>query len=216
MPLILQEKWLEDADVGVWKIDEDESFYLAGLILSDWEKQYIGSIREPGRRLRWLASRFLLKQMMKTDAFVELLFNDYGKPYISNFPLFLSLSHCSEYAAVILSGNNEVGIDIEETGRDISALGGKFLSDTEIAQLSPEERKRQLLLYWGAKEVMYKIYGKRKLAFREDLFVKSFVLENRGAISGMLMKEGLVREFNMEYMQRKHFSIVAGEALRTG
>lgn len=110
-------------------------------------KKYFESIRSPKRRLAWLASRHLLKLVLGTDAFVELLFDTQGKPYLGNYDVKISLSHTDNYAAVIVSKDFEVGIDIEDPSRDISILRNKFLSQEENNQLIHSDLKLELMLY---------------------------------------------------------------------
>ena len=132
MALVLKENLLNYAEYAVWKIEEEPEFYRAGLILSDWETNYLNNITHPKRKLTWLASRFLLKQLIDTDVFVELLFDEHGKPYVTNFDIFVSLSHSNEHAAAIVSKSFEVGIDVEEPHRKIEIIKNKFLSTVEL------------------------------------------------------------------------------------
>lgn len=210
MPLVLREKLLNYAEYAVWKIEEAPEFYLNNLILSDWEKNYLEKISHPKRKLTWLASRYLLKHLMETNQFVELLFDEHGKPFISNFNIFLSLSHSYTYAAAIISEQSEVGIDIEEQDRKIEYIKNKFLSPVEIANIGSIDHVKKMLIYWSAKEVMYKIYGKRKLEFREDMYVKPFIMNNRGDIDGVLMKNGIIADFHMHYQIQQCFTLVVG------
>lgn len=210
MALVLCENYSPQIKFGVWKIVEDEAFYASRLIFSKWEKNYIDSITHADRRLHWLASRYLLKELLNTNNFVELLFDTHGKPFIKNLNYKVSITHCTEYAAVIVSEIHDVGIDIEDAVRNIENIKFKFLSQTEISQLQPPHIKKQLLVYWSAKEVMYKIYGKRKLEFKEDLFVKPFNMQKRGDITGILMKNGNVVNFNMHYFREDAYSFVIG------
>ncbi|MFN0276804.1 MAG: 4'-phosphopantetheinyl transferase family protein [Chitinophagales bacterium] len=210
MALVLKEKLHGKAEFALWKIEEEDGFYNQKLVLSKEETAYILSIKHPAQRTRWLASRYLLKDLMKTDEFVELLADAHGKPYISNFPLQISISHSNKYAAVILSKTHNVGIDVEEVGRNIEPLKHKFLSVTELQTLQPETQKEQLLLYWAAKEVMYKMYAKKKLEFKYDMLVKPFELKQKGYLFGILTKNDQVFHYNMSYLLMQNYVLVYG------
>lgn len=210
MPLVLREKILNHAEYAIWKIEESPEFYLSHLILSDWEQNYLNNISHPRRKLTWLASRYLLKFLMDTNEFVELLFDVHGKPFISNFEIFLSLSHTNNYAAAIVSKKYEVGIDIEEQDGKIQSIKNKFLSPIELANIGEKDHLKKLLIYWSAKEVMYKIYGKRKLEFKEDMYVKPFVLYERGDIDGVLMKNKMIADYHMHYLIAPTYTLVVG------
>ncbi len=210
MALVLRENYQQLAEYAVWKIEETPDFYRAGLILNDWEQNYLDNITHPRRKLTWLASRYLLKLLLNTNEFVELLFDEYGKPFVANDDIFVSISHCDTYAAAMVSRNCAVGIDIETTDRDITPISRKFLSQIELEQISGDKSLRQLMVYWGAKEVIYKIYGKRKLEFRDDMFIKPFQLAPRGDIYGVLMKNGRVEDYLLHYSFTEAFILVVG------
>lgn len=210
MALILREQHQQLAEYAVWKIEEEPAFYRAGLILSAWEESYLAGITHPKRKLTWLASRYLLKLLLNTSEFVELLFDEHGKPYVNNDDIHVSISHCDTYAAAMVSRNGAVGIDIELTSRDITPIKAKFLSQTEIDHIGEESMLQKLMVYWGAKEVIYKIYSKRKLEFRDDMYIKPFVLSARGDIYGILMKNGLVQDYLLHYTFKPEFILVVG------
>ncbi|MBC8047899.1 MAG: 4'-phosphopantetheinyl transferase superfamily protein [Fimbriimonadaceae bacterium] len=210
MALVLHEKLLTHSEFAVWRIEEDDSFYLKKLILSYSEREFINAIKHPAQKTRWLASRYLLKYLMQTDVFVELLADDQGKPFIRNFDLHISISHSNNYVAVFISNTHTVGIDVEESSRNIMALKNKFLSQTELQQLSESVLQKQLIVYWAAKEVIYKIYGKRKLEFKDDMYIKPFSLHGKGTIDGVLMKHGAVLSYNLNYYQNDDFTLVTG------
>ena len=110
MALVLKESLLNYAEYAVWKIEEEPEFYRSKLILSEWETNYLAAITHPKRQLTWLASRYLLKFLMNTDEFVELLFDEHGKPYVTNFDLHVSLSHSFTYAAAIFGNDTLTNI----------------------------------------------------------------------------------------------------------
>ncbi len=210
MALVLREQYQQLAEYAVWKIEEEAEFYRAGLILNEWETNYLNNINHPRRQLTWLASRYLLKLLLNTTEFVELLFDEHGKPYVANEDIYVSISHCDTYAAAIVSKVCAVGIDIETTDRDISRISRKFMSGTELEQIRQPQAGQQLMVYWGAKEVIYKIYGKRKLEFREDMYIKPFLMAPRGDIYGVLMKNGLIEDYLLHYAFTDTFILVVG------
>jgi len=129
---------------------------------------------------------------------------------VANDSIQVSISHCDTYAAAMVSRAGGVGIDIELTTRDISAIRHKFLSPSELDQLRGDNAGQQLMVYWGAKEVIYKIYGKRKLEFRDDMYIKPFILAPRGDIYGVLMKNGVVADYLLHYTFTEAFILVVG------
>lgn len=210
MPEVFRGVFSKGITYAIWQIDEPESYFTPLLKFGNWEKQYFDAIKSPNRRLTWLASRYLLKRVLGTDQFVELLFDNHGKPYLGNYDVKISLSHTDKFAAAIVSESYEVGIDVEEPSRDISSIRNKFLSETEIENLHNPQAKLELMLYWSAKEVIYKIYGKRKLEFNEDMFIKPFKIGESGTMNGMLLKNGSVTKYNLHYLVKPEYCVVFG------
>lgn len=210
MALLYKDFLAGDAKIGVWRIEEAPEFFLQHLIFSDWELDYFNGIKHPERRLSWLASRYLLKVLLETNEFVELLFDVHGKPFLGAGSHHISLSHTHQFAAAIISPTQEVGIDVEDCDRDISSISYKFLSQTERLQLGEAPTPADLLLYWGAKEVIYKMYGKRKLDFKDHMFIKNFEPAEKGEIAGVLLKYPDITNYKLHYLRNDQFSLVTG------
>src|SRR5690606_10777059 len=98
--------------------------------------------------------------------------DDCGKPHLLNCKYHMSMSHSNGFAAVILNKNESVGIDIEQVHEKIRRIEKKFLSDEE--KLAASDNLEMLCMYWSAKEVLYKIYGRKKLELKKDLFIHPF------------------------------------------
>ncbi|MBK7433993.1 MAG: hypothetical protein IPI66_08915 [Chitinophagaceae bacterium] len=56
---------------------------------------------------------------------------DTRKPYLDNEPYHFSISHCRNYAAVMVSREQRVGVDIEIVEEKVGKLIPKFLSAEE-------------------------------------------------------------------------------------
>src|SRR5690606_5399622 len=103
------------------------------LQLRDHERSYLESLVNGKRNLHWLSTRVLLRRMMNTDQYIDCRIDENGKPYLINFPYYISLSHSYEYAAVMISKNKAVGIDIEIIKDKIERIARKFLNSEELA-----------------------------------------------------------------------------------
>jgi phosphopantetheinyl transferase (holo-ACP synthase) len=118
----------------------------------------------------------------------------------------MSMSHTHEFTAII-TAPFLVGIDIQIKVDKIARLAKKFLTTEELEQVnlsaSPIEH---LHVYWGAKESLYKAYGRRALDFKSHLFIKSFNLE-QGVTRGFLNKDGQ-KEFVIRFEIRKNIVLV--------
>lgn len=78
------------------------------------------------------------------------------------------------------------GIDIEYSRENISTLAQKFANEKDTTSANG---RKDLQLIWGCKEVLYKVYGKKGLDFKRDIFVscesglRGVILKNETRIS---------------------------------
>lgn len=123
------------------------------------------------RQREWLASRVLVYKILEefTPLPLQLLRNQYGKPYFPDSRFHVSITHSPKLAAVILSDKYEVGIDIELVSPKALRVQEKFLTDEEKNYTLADER--ETCLYWSAKETLYKLYSRKRLVFKENLGV---------------------------------------------
>ena len=85
---------------------------------------------------------------------------DRGKPFFENDPVYFSITHTKEHVFCVLS-EKEVGIDAEETDRNIQLLlAEKILSPMEKQQFEHAKDQRDALLrFWVLKEASAKCSG---------------------------------------------------------
>ena len=127
--------------------------------------------------------------------------HDNGKPYIENNAVNISITHTDKYVAVILDDRNDVGIDCESLDRDFSAVEKKALSEEEIEDLDDERRNEQLVIYWCAKEAVYKKISQYGVDFAEQIEIDSFHPRGEGALEATFIhKDGYEEEFELRYM----------------
>ncbi len=168
MPLLFKKNISHEGVMGLWKIQESEKELLSKLTLSDFEKIFLASIKGEGRRKEWLAVRLLLHVLSGRPKRMELKKDDYGKPYLSETKKYISISHSHEMAAVV-AADVPCGIDIQYPVRKIRRLVPKYCNDQELQCIDSDEDLDTMHVIWGAKEAMYKAYGKRKIDYRKDM-----------------------------------------------
>ncbi len=181
----LKQKIMDNQDrIGLWKIEEPCAFF---------EQQLPGIVNNPnwyrktkGRKLEWLASRYLLTKLLDVKGAYQLYKNHTGKPFFNNSSLNVSFSHSAKYVAAII-GENRVGIDIQRMTPRIKKLSFKFLCETEKEKFTQEKELENLHLIWGAKEALYKVYGTTDLFFKRDIEVQTIDRnENKGKIIALV------------------------------
>ena len=75
----------------------------------------------------------------------------------------------------------------------------KFCNKTDELSLHKSHHVESLLIIWGAKESMYKWYGKKEVDFRKQMTVEPFEISQEGRFSATFHKPELKAEFIMEY-----------------
>lgn len=158
-------------DILIWKIEESEEELLKGIDLFPRDLKKLEGINHPHKRKEFLALRQCLKHLFNKSQ--EVAYSENGKPFLKNGP-YLSFSHTHGYAALIASSKLNVGIDIEVHRAGIKRIAPKFLRPEEAQSIEEATRVEQTTFYWGAKEVMVKIEGDRRLDFKRELSVDPF------------------------------------------
>lgn len=166
MPIFFQKEIDYSTRVGIWKIEEEESFF-KGLV------PVHRNVTHPHKRLQHLAGRFLLKYLYPHFPSELIQIADTRKPFLPDEAYHFSISHCGNYAAAIVSKKCRVGIDIELSNEKINRVKHKFINEAEKKQLDLSSTI-QLIQLWSAKESVYKWYGKGGVDVSEDIHIHSF------------------------------------------
>lgn len=171
MPIFFQKQIDHHTKLAIWKIEEEEGFFLQHVPLQQW-------ITHPHKRLQHLAGRYLLRYSFD-DFPVELIqIADTRKPYLEDEAYHFSISHCGDYAGVIVSKTKRVGIDIELFSDKVQKIRHKFLSLAEEEMMDAyfassdvfaQPSLRFLILMWSCKEAIFKWYGWGNVDFKEHM-----------------------------------------------
>jgi phosphopantetheinyl transferase len=122
---------------------------------------------------------------------------DTKKPFLPGEEYHFSISHCGDYAAVIVSRHQRVGIDIELVRGKIGLIKHKFLNEEELI-MHPDADNNLLTLFWSAKEAVFKWYGKGQVDFKKHIHLNHSNYLNDVIISGEFLKEKKVT-LNINY-----------------
>jgi phosphopantetheine--protein transferase-like protein len=178
MPLFYQHNINQDTKLGIWHIEEPESFFLENVPLKR-------DVSHPSKRLQHLAGRYLLSYLFSDFPLEEIQIADTRQPFLVDEKYHFSISHCGKYAAAIVSANSRVGVDIELITPRIETVAAKFLTDEEsnyfneeyaqfLEQWGLRGRVHQefLTLIWSAKEAIFKWYGRGELDFKRHMHLE--------------------------------------------
>ena len=186
--------------LGIWKISESEAELRNLTSIPSDELEEISYIKSESLRKQKLAVRALLDELF--DEKVYLSHHDNGKPYIENNATNISITHTDNFVAVLLSETAEVGVDCESLSRDFSVVEKKALNEEEIGNLDddPEDRNRQLAIYWCAKEAIYKLLSQYDMDFAEQMEIEDFRAREDGEINAKVVdKDGYEQELSLSY-----------------
>jgi Phosphopantetheinyl transferase len=166
---------------AIWRIEETAEDLIARLQLDDREKILLSRLNKGKRTLHWLATRVLLREMLQTPGYIDCPSDENGKPYLANFPQRISLTHSFDYAAVMMSDDGEVGIDLELVKPKIQRIADKFMKPEELAAIG-KENIGQLYACWCAKEAVYKLQGNKGVSFKDNMTIQPFEFQDQGVL----------------------------------
>jgi len=182
---------VDGSTIALWRIDEDISFFESKFNLHP-------HIQNESKKLQWFATRHLLNEMFGTHA--EVLKYETGKPYLKKLQHHISISHTSAFAAVMVNAECSVGIDLEMVNPKVERIAHKFLRDDEISAIEPHDKIEKLILYWSAKEALYKMYGKHQVEFKNHLLIEPFEMRQKGVLYAEILTSDMhVKDLEIQY-----------------
>lgn len=204
MPLFYQQNINQYTKLGVWKIEEPQEFFLHNVPLQR-------DITHPHKRLQHLAGRYLLPFLFPDFPHHEIEIADTRKPFLPSEQYHFSISHCSDYAAAIVSNKNRVGVDVEVITERVNKIKHKFLHPEELRFVNSQSTNKQinlLTLLWSAKEAMFKWYGLGEVDFSDMMRTFPFELKDEGEIDAAFMKDDLQQKLILHYKMMEGLSLV--------
>jgi phosphopantetheinyl transferase (holo-ACP synthase) len=94
----------------------------------------------------------------------------------------------------------------------IQRIAPKFMRNEESESLNSDNSLAHLHIFWGAKEALYKAYGKKKLDFKAHIFVEPFAYLPKGETIGKVKKEDFEANFNIYFEKIENYYLVFAEA----
>lgn len=177
----------KDVRLGVWEMEENLNYeQFASLPFYD---RLMGL--SDGRR-KETASVYSLLFAMTGNKNLVIGHEPSGKPYVEGYKI--GISHTKGFVSVILSMSCDVAVDIEYINTRVLRIADRFLREDEkpnAFQFSKEKKEKgdkdvvhdviPTLLFWCAKETMYKLYSDERLTFQN---IKIMDAEQGGALCG--------------------------------
>ena len=199
MALYLRKKLDNKAEIAVWQVTETEDELMKLSSVPTDEMEEISLFRNENQRRQKLAVRALLNEVFEEKMYLN--HHDNGKPYLENCVTNISITHTDKYVAIIISDDDELGIDIESLDRNFAPVEQKALSEDEIEDLDDDKKNEQLAIYWCAKEAIFKRMSQNRVNFAEQIEVEKFNLKKEGELEATFIhKDEYEEEFDLEYM----------------
>ena len=207
MPIFRDIEEKDGTKVVIWEVTEGLDFFRESLILSYKEQNFVKTLNSK-RELEWMASRYLMQKVMDIDIDAKLRKDKFGKPYLLQEDVHISISHSHDYSAIAMSPK-VIGIDIQLELDKISRIAHKFIGEDERSFIEEKKETAYFHAIWGAKESMYKAYGRKSVEFKDDMIVEQFVFNKEGyTFAGRLIKEKIFHyEINAEKFNDYHFVV---------
>jgi 4'-phosphopantetheinyl transferase len=153
----------------------------------------------------FLSIRHLLKEVGYSD--LDVTYDDYGKPHLKDGK-YISITHSFIFTGIIISEEVPVGIDIEKHREKILKIAHKFTPIEEYNTIANHEALvSKLTIVWGAKESLYKIYGKKKLRFLHHIYIEDFSFIDTKT-TGVIKYDGYVSTHNIHFLEFEGFACV--------
>ena len=182
---------------AIWQLTESVS-ELIDLINGRFTVSLAG-ITNPVRQQERLAARLLIEVLC--NGYQPIDYKENGEPYFTQCDLYLSISHTKNYVAVAVAPF-KIGIDIEHTSDRVLRITKKFLNHTELAELTNTSNPAPIaLLYWCAKEAMYK-----KMTEKEAEFTLFTCQQHHNTLTVHYQAE----TFSFIFEQNNHYTLVIG------
>lgn len=183
--------------IGIWKFDESSEELAAKVDLNPSEQLKYQKLKVEKRKKEFLALRILLQKILMAKC--EIYYGKLGNPQIKNYKLHLSISHSNELLTVFVS-SVKAGIDTENTLRDTEKIKNRYLSDEEIKDTESNQNPALIrIVYWSAKEAIYKCALQPNVEFKTQIEIETFKLKSKGSFNGSLKTPAKNMNFNLCY-----------------
>jgi phosphopantetheinyl transferase len=126
-------------------------------------------------REQFLATR---KVLALENSDYKITYNNNGKPSL-NSKYNISISHSHQIAAVAISDNSKIGLDVQLNENKIFNIQDKFLNPTEKLNIGENPSLKILTMIWTSKESIYKAVGLKGILFSDNIKIEKVVEEDK-------------------------------------
>jgi phosphopantetheinyl transferase len=193
----------ETSELKIWKVEEELNELCKNIKLSPSCQERFDNMKSLVHKKAFMSIRHLLSLFGYTD--FDLEYDQNGKPHLKD-GMHVSISHSFHFTAVIVS-NRKVGVDVEKQRDKIKYIAPKFTPIEEYESLGQEDLIKKLTIVWGAKESIYKLFGKQGLLFLHDIYVYDFDFKASTTYANVNYK-GLKKDYLLKFFEIEDFICV--------
>lgn len=189
---------IPDGIIGIWNLNDSVDDLYKYCQLSDSEKLKFDFLIAERRKKEFLATRILLHKLLgKTQ---EINYEKVGKPFLKNSSKKISISHSTDFVTIFISERN-IGIDVEQTTRSIDKVAKRFIHPKEQEFIETlENQQLAKILFWSAKEAIFKCSRSQGILFNKQIYIKPFLLKTEGYFKGILKIDENKIIFDLHYL----------------
>ena len=170
--------------------------------LNSYEKNLLKLKKKNILKEQFLATRKVLA-LENTD--YKITYNNNGKPSL-NSKYNISISHSHEIAAVAISDNSKIGLDVQLKESKIVNIQNKFLNKYEKSNIGDNPTVDILTMVWTSKESIYKAIGLKGTSFSENIKIDKVVEKDETGIGYYINGTEKVK-FDLKFFYEDQYTI---------
>ena len=175
MPFLKEYIINDKTKIKLWKVIIGE---LNSEELNSDEKNLLKLKKNNILREQFLATR---KVLALENSDYKITYNNNGKPSL-NSKYNISISHSHEMAAIAISDNSKIGLDIQLNENKIFNIQNKFLNKSEKLNIGDDPTVDILTMVWTSKESIYKAIGLKGISFSENIKIDKIIEKDETGI----------------------------------
>ena len=158
--------------IKIWKVILGE---LSHNELNSDEKKILKLKKSNLLKEQFLATR---KVLARENSNYKITYNNNGKPSL-NSKYNISISHSHDIAALVISDNSKIGLDVQLNENKIFNIQHKFLNPSEKLNIGENPSLKILTMIWTSKESIYKAVGLKGISFSDNIKIEKVVEEDK-------------------------------------
>ncbi|MDB2366484.1 4'-phosphopantetheinyl transferase superfamily protein [Flavobacteriaceae bacterium] len=172
MPFLKEFIINDKTKIKLWKVVVGE---LSPNILNNDEKKLFKLKKSNVLKEQFLATRKIL-ELENSDCIIT--YDIDGKPSL-NSEFNISISHSHEIAAIAISDNSKIGLDVQLKESKIFNIQNKFLNKSEKSNIGDDPTVDILTMVWTSKESIYKAIGLKGISFSKNIQIDKFIEKDK-------------------------------------